>query len=135
MDPVFMDDPALPLRFERLSKSQLDELPFGVVRLTADGVVEFYSRREGELSGYAGRPVLGRPFFDSVAPCMNTDSFRGRIEAEQRTGRFDFEFGHTGDFEDPTRILRCRVFSAADGGYWLLMARPEKQARGGHGPK
>lgn len=131
MGMLRIDDPELPRRFQQLSQAELDELPFGVVRLSAEGIVEFYSKREGELSGYADRPALGRPFFDSVAPCMNTEPFRGRIEAEQQAGRFDLEFGHTGDFDDPTRILRCRVFSAVGGGYWLLLARPDRQLRAG----
>ena len=117
------DTPNIAHALESMPSEAIDRLPFGVVRLSAKGGVTFYSKTEGRLSGYGDRPVLGRHFFDAIAPCMNTPSFRARIQEEKRRGTLDFEFGHTGDFDDPARFVRVRVCSASDGGYWLLLSR------------
>ena len=108
---------------ESLAAAEIDALPFGVVRLADSGVVSTYSKTEALQSGFGERRAVGRHFFDLVAPCMNTPAFRGRIEEEGRRGTLDLEFGHTGDFEDPARLIRIRVCSARGGGYWLLLQR------------
>ena len=123
MTTVDFAAPDVARALEQLSQSEIDELPFGVIHLSADGIVKSLSKAEALASGYGSRPALSRHFFEQVAPCMNTPGFRGRIEAESRKGELDLEFGHTGDFADPSRLLRVRVCSAADGGYWVLIQR------------
>ncbi len=110
-------------QLEGLDPAGLDRLPFGVVRLSARGEVVSFNAREAAESGVRARPVAGVDFFLQVAPCMNTPSFRGRIEAAAAAGDLDLELGHTGDLRDPHRFIRVRVLSARDGGYWLLMDR------------
>lgn len=46
------DGPALAQAVERLDPARIDTLPFGVVRLDADGAVRFFSRAEQDLSGF-----------------------------------------------------------------------------------
>lgn len=65
------------------SATELDELPFGVVRMNAALEVVAYNRAEAALSGLDPAWVLGRRFFTEVAPCTNNqlvaDKFqRGR---------------------------------------------------------
>jgi photoactive yellow protein len=124
MSAITFDVPNAGQALDQLTKEQIDALPFGVVRLSSDGVVELFSKTEARLSGFGERrAVVGRNFFELIAPCMNSDAFRGRIDAERRSGTMDFELGHTGDFEDPSRFMRFRVCSASSGGYWLLVQR------------
>lgn len=123
MTSVLFDDPAAADVLEDLSPAALDALPFGVIRLDADGKVVLFSRTEAQASGYGDRPAIGAEFFVQVAPCMNTPAFRGRIAAAAGRGRLDLELGHTGDFGDPDRFLRIRVCSARGGGLWLLTQR------------
>ena len=110
-------------RLEELTPAQIDELPFGVVRLTTDGVVVQYSKTEGKLSGFGDRRAVGRDFFRTIAPCMNTSGLLTRLERDAQRGAVDFEFGQTGDFADPSRFIRCRLCSATTGGFWLLLQR------------
>lgn len=119
------DDPRLAEAVERLPPGALDELPFGCIRLDAAGVVRLYSRSEAALSGSGGRQRLGLPFFAEVAPCMDGEEFRGRIERARAAGTVDLEFGWIGDFADRERELRVRVQSTAsgDGGVWLFLQR------------
>ena len=120
---ISFDMPDVAALLESLDARAIDALPFGVVRLSEDGTVTTFSQTEATQSGFDPHRALGRSFFDRVAPCMNTPAFRGRIEAEAKQGTLDLEFGHTGDFEDPARLIRVRVCSGKGGGYWLLLQR------------
>lgn len=117
------DEPQLARAVEALPSDAVDALPFGAIRLDADGNVRFYSRAEARLSGYGARPALGKRFFTDMAPCMDTEAFRGRIEAAAGTQRLDLEFGWVGDFVDRQRELTVRVQSASDGGCWIFIRR------------
>jgi photoactive yellow protein len=123
MTPVDFAATDVAHRLEGLTPAEIDELPFGVVRLTADGVVVLYSKTEAKLSGFGERRAVGRDFFRTIAPCMNTNGLLTRLEREAQQGVVDFEFGQTGDFADPSRFIRGRLCSAATGGLWLLLQR------------
>jgi photoactive yellow protein len=117
------DQPDLARVVEALPVLGLDNLPFGAIRLDAEGEVRVYSGAERRLSGSGDRPRLGLHFFREVAPCMDTPRYRGRIERAMAEGRLDIEFGWTGDFGDAERSLRVRVQSATGGGCWIFMKR------------
>jgi photoactive yellow protein len=123
-DPSDFDRPDLARAVARLTADQLDALPFGAILVDAAGVVQHYNRAERRLSGSGDRPRLGRAFFTDVAPCMAGPEFRGRIEAALARGTLDIEFEHTGDFDDPDRVLRVRVQSGTEGTFWIFIARP-----------
>lgn len=119
-----IDDDTLHARIERLSTAGLDALPFGVVRLDAEGIVTFYSRTEAEQSGYGDRRAIGRHFFTQLAPCLSTADRMRRIDEARRAGTLDITFEQIGDFDDADRELHVRVLSAASGGVWVLLERP-----------
>ncbi len=106
---------------EQLSQYDLDQLPFGVILLDAEGTVLFYSETEQRQSGYGSRP-LGKNLFE-LSPCFSDCDFRGRIVRAQEAGRVDLEFGWPRDYADPQRELRIRVQSARGGGLWLFIQR------------
>lgn len=119
-----IDDETLPARIERLSREEIDALPFGVIRLDADGIVTFYSKTEAEQSGFGDRRAIGRHFFTQLAPCLGTPERLQRIEQARRDGTLDIEFEQIGDFDDAERELRLRVVSATGGGAWVFLQRP-----------
>lgn len=119
------DEAELARAVEALPSDALDSLPFGALRLDAEGIVRVYNLAERRLSGSGQRPRLGLAFFAEVAPCMNNDAFRGRIEQGLASGHLDVEFGWVGDFADALRSVRVRAQSAAGGGYWLFMQRED----------
>jgi photoactive yellow protein len=110
---------------EALSEAQIDSLPFGAIRLTSEGIVEYYSNAERRLSGSGAHKRVGLHFFQEIAPCMNNDQYRGRIDQAIARGTLDLEFTHIGDFEDRERELTVRVQSSSEGGYWIFMRRDE----------
>ena len=117
------DDPALAAKVEALPAEAVDRLPFGAIRLDENGVVVYYSQAERRLSGSGDLERLGGKFFTEIAPCMDNDAYRGRIEAARKSGKLNLEFTHIGDFEDRDRELTVRVQSASGGGVWIFMRR------------
>lgn len=123
MTVVSFDQPDLARAVETLTAVEIDALPFGAVRLDRDGRVVLYSEAEARLSGFGSRPRIGLAFFTEIAPCMNTEQFRGRAEKAIAAGTLNVEFTHIGDFDDRDRELTVKIQSAADGGLWIFLRR------------
>ncbi len=118
------NDRDLVRKIEQLSEAEINALPFGAIRIEhPSGTVMYYSEAERQMSGSGDLPRLGLNFFREIAPCMDNDLYRGRIEQALARGTFDVEFSHIGDFEDRDRELTVRVQSASDGSYWVFMQR------------
>ncbi len=117
------DQPRLAEAVERLPPELIDSLPFGAIRLDDANRVTLFSEAEMRLSGFDRPPALGSDFFARIAPCMNTDDYRGRLDRARKAGTVNIAFSHIGDFEDETRELRVRIQSASDGGIWIFMSR------------
>jgi photoactive yellow protein len=56
------------LCLDELDDVALDQLPFGVIRLSPTGVVERYNRAEAERAGIQRWRAIGRDYFHDVAP-------------------------------------------------------------------
>ena len=65
------------------STARLDALPFGVVGLNGEGIVEVYNETEAKLAGLNRDDVIGAHFFLSVAQCMNNFLVAQRLEDEE----------------------------------------------------
>ena len=124
---AFADLPAAELRsrLERVSESDLDALPFGVIRLDPASQVVFYSQTEGRQSGHTTRYTIGKKFFTELAPCMGTPEFQQRVEQARAAGNLDITFEQVGDFADADRQLLVRMISSADAGVWILLQRKQ----------
>ena len=56
---------------EELNDDELDTLPFGVIGMSEDGIVEIYNQTESRLAGLSRERVVGVHFFSTTAQCMN----------------------------------------------------------------
>ena len=65
-----------------LADQELDVLPFGVIGLSADCLVEIYNQTESRLAGLSGDTVIGSHFFLTTAQCMNNFMVAQRFEDE-----------------------------------------------------
>jgi photoactive yellow protein len=120
--PAF-DTPKLADVIETLTQEDLDLLPFGVTGLDAQNLVRVCNRFEKKSSGFGERIAVGRLYFFDVAPCLNNDFFRGRIDKARREGVLDIRFTFVGDFSDSERELTVRAQSGKDGEYWIFIQR------------
>ena len=82
----------------RLSPNDLDQLPYGLICLDAQGRVVHYNDTESRLARLPKERVLGRNFFAEVAPCARVREFEGEFDAlvrdpsSVRVRSFDFIF-------------------------------------------
>jgi len=75
-DAISIDD------LESMSDQARDALPFGVVGFGPDTLVQTYNATEARMSGLDAATVIGVPFFDAVAQCMNNFMVAQRFEDE-----------------------------------------------------
>ena len=69
-------------QLDGMDQPSRDALPFGVVGLCADTIVQSYNATEARMSGLDPATVMGVPFFDAVAQCMNNFMVAQRFEDE-----------------------------------------------------
>lgn len=60
----------------------IDDLPFGVLGLNTENLVQVYNRYEERCSGLSRERVVGRHCFFDVAPCMNNYMVAERLDNE-----------------------------------------------------
>lgn len=66
----------------QMPASERDQLPFGVVGLDSSGIVVVYNATESRMAGLDRDSVIGVPFFEAVAQCMNNFMVAQRFEDE-----------------------------------------------------
>lgn len=82
----------------RLSPNELDQLPYGLICIDAQGRVVHYNDAESRLARLPKERVIGRNFFTDVAPCTRVREFEGEFQAlvkdpsSVRVRSFDFIF-------------------------------------------
>jgi photoactive yellow protein len=82
----------------RLSPNELDQLPYGLICIDAQGRVVHYNDAESRLARLPKERVVGRNFFTDVAPCTRVREFEGeflelvRDPSSVRVRSFDFIF-------------------------------------------
>ena len=67
---------------DTMSIEERDALPFGVVGFDANTIVQSYNATEARMSGLDPATVIGVPFFEAVAQCMNNFMVAQRFEDE-----------------------------------------------------
>lgn len=84
------------LSSQGLLETLIDGLPVGVVLLDAEGRVVLYNEYEERIAHRRREDVIGRPFFERVAPCTNVrelaGAFREKIATNTLDERVDFRF-------------------------------------------
>ena len=114
-------------RLRHLSADEFDSLPFGAIKLDAEGRVTGYNAVEANLARRSQQSTMGRRFFEEIAPCTNVAGFRGKLDALIEQGRgtesFDFRFL----FPWGTREVRIRLMVLQDGSRWVFVtALPQR---------
>ena len=85
--------------------SDINVLPFGMVKMDLTGKILEYNMAEAELTGTDPSWALGKNFFQEVATCTNTPEFYGRFAEGVKKGFlnsvFNYSFTHC---EVPVRV-------------------------------
>jgi photoactive yellow protein len=118
-EPRF-DQSDLHARLDERSAAELDELPFGVIRMTRDARVVVYNRAESRLSGLSPDEVVGQSFFVQVAPCTNNELIAERYAAEDP---LDATVEYMFTFRMAPTTVRLRLLKHPDSRYQYLVVR------------
>ena len=106
----------------RMTKEELDALPYGAIRLSPYGTVLSYNAAEGRLTGRAPDRVLGRNFFLDVAPCTDVQEFHGRFrELARGRGSLIYKFAFEFPFDPPARVSITLLRDRGDESVWVLV--------------
>jgi photoactive yellow protein len=121
-NPITFDQIDLLDRLETLDETALDVLSFGVIAMSRDSVVIRYNSAESALSGLSKDKVLGRRFFETVAPCTNNFMVSHCYETDDPLDRtIDYVF----TLRMRPRKVRLRMLKhpAADAMYLVVQER------------
>lgn len=101
-----------------LLDSLIDQLPVGVIVLDEDARIRSFNRYEERLSGKRREEVLGRDFFDDVAPCTRQIDLESRLRdgLQRRALDLDVEFAFPYPYNRVPRDVRIRAVSVETDG-------------------
>ncbi|MEM9190365.1 MAG: PAS domain-containing protein [Myxococcota bacterium] len=120
-----VDEPHIELlgiSVKDLRVDELDDQPFGVIRLDCAGRILSYNAYEEQLARRRREDVLGKSFFFDVAPCTRVRAFYGRflegVEQRSLNARFEFVF----DFpHGRRRVDISMVFEPGESVTWVIV--------------
>jgi photoactive yellow protein len=109
-------------RLGALSEAELNALPFGVLRLDAEGRIDVFNQFEADAVKIPPGNVLGRKFSE-VVPCVTVREFVSQVEpplAAPVDAFFRFEFPHG----NALQVVTVRLYREGAGRpTWILVSR------------
>jgi photoactive yellow protein len=66
-----------------LDGEHLNAVPFGVIGFAQDAVITVYNETEAKNAGLRRERVVGKHFFEEIAPCMNNFMVAQRFADEE----------------------------------------------------
>jgi len=103
------------------SEKELNDAPFGIIRLDDNGIVEFYNHCESELSGVPPSEAVGQNFFTELAPCSNNHLFLGRFKDGIQAGELNERFTYTFTYKMRPTLVDVRLYRDEAGQNWVLI--------------
>lgn len=108
----------------KMGEGQLDKLAFGAIQLDAEGNILQYNSAEGDITGRDPKSVIGKSFFKDVAPCTDSNEFRGRFDEGVKQGSLNSMFEYTFDYKmQPTKVKVHMKKALVGDSYWILVKR------------
>ncbi len=117
--PTFAE---LGINIDNIDEGDLDQHPFGAIKLDLRGRIVEYNRYEQELAKRSRGEAIGKSFFFEVAPCTRVRSFYGRFRDGIDAGWLDatFEFVFTFD-HGPRNVEVTLLHRAPEPFVWVLV--------------
>lgn len=131
IEMIKFNDQELRKMLTTVDQEKIDNMAFGAVELDANGNILRYNMAEGEIVGRKPKDVIGKNFFDEVAPCTKSPEFYGLFTEIVRTNRDGFDkFQFVFDYKmQPTKVsvMLARSVTKTNGAYsyWVFVKRLE----------
>lgn len=108
----------------KLSDVEIDSLAFGAVEVDATGKILKYNTTEASITGRNKNDMIGKNFFNEVAPCTKTDTFYGKFKEGVAKGDLNVMFEYTFDYNmAPTKVKVHMKKALAGDTYWIFVKR------------
>jgi len=108
----------------RMTDNQIDELAFGAIQLDSTGKILKYNVHEGDITGRKPEDVIGKNFFNEVAPCTKTPQFYGAFREGVSSGDLNAMFEYEFDYKmKPTKVKVHMKKALAGDTYWIFVKR------------
>ena len=108
-----------------MTRAELDELPYGAIKLDRDGRILSYNAGEAELTGRSPERVTGRNFFTEVAPCTNVREFQGQFVALVEHHAINQQFAFVFDLDPPVAVEITMLYEQREQVVWVLVERKD----------
>ncbi len=93
-----------------MSKSEVDALPFGCVRVDDGGTIQLYNKYESELANVNPSDAMGRNFFRELAPCTNNRLVFGRFKDGVAAGALDAEVTYAFTYKMRPTLVQIHLY-------------------------
>jgi len=108
----------------KLTDGQIDDLAFGAIELDSSGKILQFNVAEGAITGRDPKAVVGKNFFNEVAPCTKSPEFYGRFKEGVESGELNTMFEYVFDNNmQPTKV-KVHMKNAVSGDtIWVFVKR------------
>lgn len=110
----------------QMTKSKLDALDFGCVKVTNDGLVQMYNKWESTFAGVDQKSAIGRNFFRELAPCTNNRLIFGRFKEGVAQGELNSIITYAFTYKMRPTLVRVHLYrDPATETNWVLVQKHE----------
>ena len=104
--------------------SRVELLPFGAIMVDQQGDVLRYNHVESGITGRPVSEVVGRNFFNDIAPCAKGQVFYNHFFRAVADGQVNTMFDYQFDYKMTATNVRIHMKSAdASQGIWIFIKR------------
>ncbi|MEM9760969.1 MAG: photoactive yellow protein [Pseudomonadota bacterium] len=101
-----------------------ESLPFGAILVDRRGQILKYNSAESYISQRSAAEVMGKNFFNDVAPCAKGKRFHGEFLKFRRSGQIDTLFDYEFDYKMDRVGVKIHLKSQPDGeSCWIFVKR------------
>lgn len=104
--------------------SRVELLPFGAIMVDQQGNILRFNHVESDISGRSVSDVVGRNFFNDIAPCAKGQIFYNHFFRAVADGHVNTMFDYQFDYKMKPTNVRIHLKSAdARQGIWIFIKR------------
>ncbi|MEQ8703425.1 MAG: hypothetical protein RIC19_05880 [Phaeodactylibacter sp.] len=109
----------LHLWLDQQSDEHLDQLPYGLIKMNYEGIIQAYNVRESSYTGVQPAQAIGKHFFTEIAPCTNNFMVAGKFNSPEVDETVDYIFTYV---MKPTPV-RLRLLRSDSPFMYLLVEK------------
>lgn len=106
-----------------MSRTQIDQLDYGVIEVESDGKIKLYNKYESELAGVKVSDAEGKNFFKEIAPCTNNSLFFGTFKEGVEKKDLNHFFLYTFTYKMKPTNVNVHLYHDKDTGKNMILVK------------